>query len=114
MYTNNFSWWLHHFGSGFFLESSVVLEEGNSSLTSIEASLSELEFTDTIANKKRVIHSLQDWDRGCEVTLDLIHSVQQRTSNLSPELVREVEELLNRHSDLSAIVEVCSEEFHLC
>ena len=82
------------------------MAEGKSSLTSIESSLSELEFADTVANKKRVIQSLQDWDRGCEVTLDLIHSVQQRTSNLSPELVREVEELLNRHSDLSARVEV--------
>lgn len=99
------------------VESSVVIAEGNSSLTSIESSLLQLEFTDTIANKKRVILSLQEWDRECEVTLDLIHSVQQRGSNLSPELVRQTEELVTRHSDLSARVEVSlgdvPSQFHL-
>lgn len=84
-----------------------MITEARKALDSLESRVGSIELADSIGSKRDVMKTLHELDRDCEVSLDLIHSLQQRSSGLSPALLSEVEALITRHSNLSAHIQVC-------
>jgi len=92
-------------------ESSVVLAEAKGYLDSVEMRLSELQFADDVTSKRKTTSCLQDLDSVCELALDLIHSLQQKISSLSPSIALAVQNLATRHAGLSSDVQVSQQVY---
>lgn len=87
-------------------ESSVVLKEASDYLDSVQTRLAEINYADDVSSKRKTTACLQDLDSVCELALDLIHSLQQRISSLSPNIALSVQQLAKRHQTLATDVQV--------
>lgn len=83
-----------------------MLREASEYLDSVQARLADIDFADDVSSKRKTTACLQDLDSVCELALDLIHSLQQRISSLSPDIAVSVQELAKRHNSLSTEVQV--------
>ena len=89
-----------------------MVGEVESALTALEARLADVSYANDIPGKKAVIASLKESDQECEKLLDSLHTLQQKSSDLPTTLISDVEQLIGRHSNLSAKLQVCLHPHH--